>query len=62
MSTWSGGAALWGGETYQLVGRQGKDAEHEIAGNLRVPPDTNMAPAELVIGADVGPSTPLRIR
>ena len=27
MSTWSVGATLWGGETYQLIGRQGKDAE-----------------------------------
>ena len=28
------GAALWGGEMYQLAGRQGKDAEHEMAGDL----------------------------
>ena len=42
MSTWSGRGALWDGETCQLVGRQGKDAEQEMAGYLRVPPDTNM--------------------
>ena len=49
------GAALWGGETYQLVDRQGKDTEHEMAGDLRVSPDADMAPAELVLEAGVGP-------
>ena len=50
MSTWFGGAALWGGETYQLVARHGKDAEYEMAGDLRVPRTRTWSP----------PNSPLR--
>ncbi len=49
------GAALWGGETYQLVSRQGQDAEHEMAGDLGISTDADMAPATLILEAGVGP-------
>ncbi len=63
MLAWSVGAAPWGGETYQLVGRQGKDTEHEMAGDLGMSAYPDMAPAELVLEAGVGPlDTGLRIR
>ena len=55
MLAWSVGAAPWGGETYQLVGRQGKDTEHEMAGDLGMSAYPDMAPAELVLEAGVGP-------
>ncbi len=49
------GAALWGGETYQRVSRQGQDAEHEMAGDLGISTDADMAPATLILEAGVGP-------
>ena len=54
-SVWSVGAALWGGEAYQLVGRQDKDAEHEMTGDLGMSADPDMAPAELILETGVGP-------
>ncbi len=49
------GAALWDGETYQLVSRQGQDADHEMAGDLGMSTDADMAPAKLILEAGVGP-------
>ena len=50
------GAALWDGETYQLVSRQGQDAEHEMAGDLGISTDADMAPAKLILEAGVAAS------
>ncbi len=49
------GAALWDGETYQLVSRQGQDADHEMAGDPGMSADADMAPATLILEAGVGP-------
>ena len=48
-------SALWDGETYQRVSRQGQDAEHEMAGDLGMSADADMAPATLILEAGVGP-------
>ncbi len=48
-------SALWDGETYQLVSRQGQDADHEMAGDLGISTDADMAPATLILEAGVGP-------
>ena len=48
-------SALWDGETYQLVSRQGQDADHEMAGDPGMSTDADMAPATLILEAGVGP-------
>ncbi len=50
------GAALWGGETYQRVSRQGQDAEHEMAGVG--PLDTGPDPEPHGLGIDRAYCTP----